>query len=103
MHAPRPLRQRILFHAMALAIGLSMLVFALIAGLAPVVTFADARDRQTALWSAPICAVVLLLLGLGLRRLGLRGFPVDDAIGGGLLLVLWNAVLWWDANVQRLF
>lgn len=89
-----PWWKQLAFVAVALAIGGAMLFAGLWASIFPLITFTDRGGRAFAVRSAPVAALLLLASGLGLRRLGLRGFPVDDAIGFGALMVPWTLWHW---------
>ena len=89
-----PWWKQLAFVAVAGAIGSAMLFAGLWASIFPLVTFANPGGRAFAVRGAPIAALLLLGAGLGLRRLGLRGFAVDDAIGFGALLVPWTLWHW---------
>ncbi len=89
-----PWWKQLAFAAVAVAVGNAMLFAGLWAGLAPLITFTEPGGRAFAVRSAPIAALLVLAAGLGLRRLGLRGFPVDDAIGCGALLLPWTFWHW---------
>ena len=91
-----PWWKQVAFAAVALAIGGAMLFAGLWASIFPLVTFANPGGRAFAVRGAPIAALLVLAAGLGLRRLGLRGFPVDDAIGFGALLVPWTLWQWFE-------